>query len=495
MAGSACAQSAKELIPNGSFETFRTCPRQDNLLEEAVPWYNPNQATPDFYNECYPTDQIELPPRTGRGLARLFLDRGWGEYLATPLKKPLEADKCYYFEYYITTRNPNQYIIGTMGAYFSVQPLTSNRKDLLPANPQVMDPPQKTISASFKWERIAGTFKAKGGEQFVTIGSFNRLPEFLAFYYVFIDDVSLVPVELNLGNDTTLCGRKSTLLLKATTPGATEYRWNDGSKSPTFLVNRAGTYWVEVTTPCKILRDTIIVSYALPFTLGADTTLCNAQSLTLRTPDNAVDFTWQDGSRQRTQVVSRNGTYSLRVTQGGCVVADTIRIAFIKPPQLILGPNKALCGSDVYVIKPAYAEGTFAWRDAFARPQRTVSRSGVYRASVSNACATIRDSVTIDYGECGCLIYAPDIFTPNADGHNDTFEPFACGDISFQSLTIFNRWGEAIFSTQTAPFLWNGQFKGTSCPAGVYAWRIDYLFFAGETTTQKQKEGRLVVSY
>ena len=492
VSGTAMGQS---LIPNGGFEMYRSCPRQDNLLEEAVPWYNPNRATPDFYNECFPTNQIELPPRTGAGLARLFLDQGWAEYLATPLTKPLQAGKCYYFEMYISTRTPNQYVPKTLGAFFSSQPITSTAKDLLVARPQILDTQTKTITGPYKWDRISGTIKAVGGERFVTIGSFNTLPGFLGFYYVFIDDVSLLPIDLDLGNDTTLCGRKSTYLLKATTPGAIDYKWNDGSIAPTLLVTKPGKYWVTVTTACNTLRDTITVDYALDFALGADTTLCNGQSLRLMGPPDAPNYRWQDGSAQPDFMVSQPGKYSLQIRQGGCVVADTIQVNYIKPPQLELGPNKALCGDDVYIIRPVVAEGIFAWQDAFPQPDRTVNHSGTYLATVRNACATVRDSVDIDYGECGCIVYAPDVFTPNADGLNDLFQPVACGDITVQSLSIFNRWGELIFQTATVPFQWDGFAKGAICMPGVYVWHIDYVLQQRGKTSQKQTQGRLVVAY
>ncbi len=485
--------AGQELIPNGGFETYRNCPRQDNVLSEAVPWYNPNQATPDFYNQCFPTAQIELPPHSGRGLGRLFLDQGWAEYMATPLKKPLEADKCYYFEMYVATPAPNKYIPGNLGAYLSAQPLTATTTNLLTGTPQILDSPYKSVTTRFQWERISQTFKAKGGEQYVTIGAFSQLPVFLGFYYIFLDDISLKPIEFSLGNDTTLCGRQSTLLLHADTPGATAYRWNDGSTASTFRVTKAGTYSVTVTTPCTVLHDTIKVDYALPFTLGADTTLCNGQSLTLHVPANAPAYKWQDGSVQNSYLVNRAGTYSLQVSQAGCVAADTIQVRFIKPPQLELGPDKELCGTEVYDINPTFAEGTFAWKDTPDPPERTLHQSGVYRATVSNACATVTDSVAIDYGDCGCVIYAPGGFTPNADGQNDLFQPLACGDITMLSLTIFNRWGAVIFQTDTAPFQWDGQFNNLACPAGAYAWKIEYVLHRREKVSQLQKQGTLVL--
>lgn len=486
---------AQELVPNGGFETYRNCPRQDNLLEEAIPWFNPNRATPDFYNYCFDTGQMETAPHTGRGMGKLFLDQGFAEYMATPLRQPLKAGECYYFEMWISTRYLGQYIPGTLGAYFSAQPATSTAKDMLNVNPQILDASTKTVSQRFRWETIRGTIKASGGEKYLTIGSFKQLPVTLAFYEVFVDDISLVPIQLNLGPDTTLCGRKSTYRLNATTPGATEYRWQDGSVLPTFVVQKPGKYWVTVTTPCKILRDTITVDYALDFSLGADTTLCNGQTLTLNAPADAPNARWQDGSGQRSYVVRQTGSYSLRVTQANCVAADTVQVNFIKPPQLELGPDKSLCGAQSYTLSPSFSEGKFAWQDAFAQPERVVNTSGVYRATVRNDCAVVSDSVSIDYEGCECVIYAPDAFTPNADGQNDLFRPFGCGDILVQSLTIFDRWGEVIFRTSTEPFQWDGFYKGSICPAGVYSWHIDYLLRRRDKLSRKQLNGSLLLLY
>jgi gliding motility-associated-like protein len=482
----------QNLLKNGSFEDYRTCPRLDNLLIEAVPWYNPNGATPDFYHQCFPTVQMELPPHSGQGLARLFLDVGWAEYLATPLKKPLVADECYFFEMYLATPTPAKYLNGTIGAYLSENPITSPEKGLFTADAQIIDNVLTTSIPQLRWEKVSGYVKAKGGEQYLTIGSFKKLPVFLGYYYIFIDDVSLLPIELDLGKDTTLCGRKSTLLLDATTPGATEYRWHDGSTSPTFLVTKPGNYSVTVTTPCKVLRDTIKVDYALDFDLGRDTTLCEGQTMTLKVaPGLPPTFRWQDGSTTTTYPVKQAGLYTLRVEQASCTATDSIRIRYVLPPRLNLGLDQNLCGAEVYTIRPDFAEGKFSWQDQTAQIERTIGQSGFFQASVSNDCATVRDTISISYGDCGCILYTPDIFTPNADGQNDVFQPFGCGDITITSLSIFNRWGELIFQTDVAPFEWNGKYLGKVCPVGVYGWLIHYQLNQGTGVLAEQKRGAL----
>lgn len=483
---------AQNLIPNGGFENYRTCPRQDNLLREAVPWFNPNGATPDFYHECMPTVQMELPPHSGQGLARLFLDVNWSEYLATPLKEPLEAGECYFFELYIATPSPPRYLSGNIGAYFSEQPLQSAGKQLFTVDPQVLDQALNTGIPVLRWERISGYLKAKGGERFVTIGSYKKLPVFLGFFYLFIDDVSLLPIKMNLGRDTTLCGRSSTLALDATTPGATDYRWQDGSTAPTFRVNKPGLYSVTVTTPCRVLHDTIRVNYILDFDLGRDTTLCEGQAITLKAPPTLPPvYHWQDGSRMTTFPVTQAGTYSLQIEQGSCVVTDTIQIRYVPPPRLNLGLDQNLCGAEVFTIKPDYAEGKFDWLDQTPEINRTVGNSGLFRASVTNDCATVSDTLRVSYGDCGCVVHTPDIFTPNADGENDHFEPLACGDITLQSLSVFDRWGELIFYTAQPPFRWDGTHQGKACPIGVYGFQLHYHLRQGNGFAAEQKKGAL----
>ncbi|WP_019987135.1 T9SS C-terminal target domain-containing protein [Rudanella lutea] len=489
--------AGQELIPNGSFETFDNCPQKDNLLFEARPWYNPNKATPDFYHYCFPTAQIEVPPRTGSGLARLFMDFGWAEYLSTPLKEPLKAGEAYQFELYVSSATPNRYPAESFGAYFSTQALSSAEKDLLTltGKPQFIDNVPQRLTKRFGWEKVGGCLTARGGESHVTIGNFSKLPVSLGlgYYYLFVDDVSLVPIRMNLGKDTTLCGAKSTLLLNAETPGAIEYKWNNGSSAPTLRVAKPGKYWVEVTTPCKVLRDTITVNYRLDFSLGPDTTLCDAATLPLRVSQTGT-YQWQDGSTQNNFLVKQAGTYRVQVADGTCTVSDTIRVRYVRAPRLDLGPDQQLCGTEVYTVLPTIAEGKFRWLDPYEQVDRVVAQSGVYRAAVTNDCATVTDSVRVDYNGCECTIFTPDAFSPNADGLNDLFTPVACNDIRVQSLAVYNRWGELIFQTSRPPFAWDGTFRGAPCPAAVYTWHIDYQIQQADKPAEARKmQNRLLL--
>jgi gliding motility-associated-like protein len=65
-------------------------------------------------------------------------------------------------------------------------------------------------------------------------------------------------VIINLGNDTTICPGGQ-ILLDATTPYASSYLWQDGSKDSLYLVTENGLYWVHVNVDGCIHGDTISI--------------------------------------------------------------------------------------------------------------------------------------------------------------------------------------------------------------------------------------------
>lgn len=72
-------------------------------------------------------------------------------------------------------------------------------------------------------------------------------------------------------------------------------------------------------------------------------------------------------------------------------------------------------------------------------------------------------------------IFAPNAFTPNNDGDNDVWKPILRGySADGYDLTIFNRWGEAVFQSNDSNLPWtgeirNGDYFGTN---EVYNWQL-----------------------
>lgn len=72
------------------------------------------------------------------------------------------------------------------------------------------------------------------------------------------------------------------------------------------------------------------------------------------------------------------------------------------------------------------------------------------------------------------LVHAPNAFTPDGDGVNDSFTPVfnLPATVSNYELLIFNRWGERIFDTRSVGSAWDGTLNGELVQPDVYVWKL-----------------------
>jgi gliding motility-associated-like protein len=68
-------------------------------------------------------------------------------------------------------------------------------------------------------------------------------------------------------------------------------------------------------------------------------------------------------------------------------------------------------------------------------------------------------------------IFVPSAFTPNGDGKNDTFEPYMGRSFTLLDFSIYDRWGEKIFTTKKYN-VWDGKINGHSQNSGIYIWML-----------------------
>lgn len=87
-------------------------------------------------------------------------------------------------------------------------------------------------------------------------------------------------------------------------------------------------------------------------------------------------------------------------------------------------------------------------------------------------------------------IYVPTAFTPNSDGKNDVLKVVAYGKYKLHYFTIFNRWGETVFSSADFSKGWNGILLGSPATPGVYIW----ILKATDELTGKQIEQKGTVT-
>ncbi|PHI18245.1 hypothetical protein CEQ90_18845 [Lewinellaceae bacterium SD302] len=72
--------------------------------------------------------------------------------------------------------------------------------------------------------------------------------------------------------------------------------------------------------------------------------------------------------------------------------------------------------------------------------------------------------------------HAPNAFTPNGDGLNDIFIPkaFLFGHRAYR-FTVWNQWGQRIFTTDDPSQGWDGTYNNRDSPGGSYLWEAEII--------------------
>lgn len=209
----------QNLVPNGSFEDFSSCPPTaidaQGRIDLLNNWFIPSGGgTPDFFSSCHIPftgwPSVDVPnntwgsqnARTGSCYAGFAPS---AEYIEVQLIAPLTAGAMYDFEMYVSMGDEAQQSTDGLGVFFSDGPATVADGW---GNAQVNNGVFNFITNSSGWVLITGSYTAAGGEDHITIGNFfssffpvSNPAGTMALSYYFIDDVSLVqqlvlPVEL-----------------------------------------------------------------------------------------------------------------------------------------------------------------------------------------------------------------------------------------------------------------------------------------------------------
>ena len=183
----------------------------------------------------------------------------------------------------------------------------------------------------------------------------------------------------------------------------------------------------------------------------------------------------------------RPGNYLYIVESPAGCPGDTaslgVQVAY--PPEL--GPDTLLCRDSLLTlaVQPAGAYSAWRWNTGPNRPDIDISGAGTYVVTVTSLegnCVFV-DSVRVALITCSeCPVFVPNVFSPNDDGLNDSFQLFHdCLFLQYR-LTVFDRWGNQVFSAENPETGWDGRFRGKELPPGVLVWVLEMemeLFGAG----------------
>ncbi len=82
-------------------------------------------------------------------------------------------------------------------------------------------------------------------------------------------------------------------------------------------------------------------------------------------------------------------------------------------------------------------------------------------------------------------VFVPNAFTPNNDGLNDIIKPYLVGIKTLDYFTIYNRWGQKVFSTNQMGNGWDGYLNGKIIDNSEYAWVLKAVDITGKVYNLK----------
>lgn len=172
-------------------------------------------------------------------------------------------------------------------------------------------------------------------------------------------------------------------------------------------------------------------------------------------------------------------TYNF-LADNGCSDSKTVNIIVFPTPEADAGADLTILEGGEAVLN-ATATGTnlsYKWTPA----------TGLDRDDILNPLASPKDdtryTLTVKSTE-GCSMTTqvfvkvlkklniPNAFSPNGDGTNDEWNIKYLNTYPNATFTIFNRYGEKMYSGGSQSRGWDGRFGGTDAPAGTYYYLVD----------------------
>lgn len=328
------------------------------------------------------------------------------------------------------------------------------------------------------------------------------------------------PVFVSAGNDQTVCANNSVVqIIGAVSGGSTTGIWTSsgsgifpsgatalsGSYVPSEADKASGNirltltatntatceatsaYFQLIITPSPIVSagvDRVICAYE-PLILTGQSTTANVKW----TSSGSGKFTPDNTSINASYIPSTNDKTNGRVTitlstqePSNCIpVTDQLNLLIVPAPTVSLGEDVLVLEGESKVLSPSNITGDdlqYLWTPNINLNDNTL-RNPIFKGT-----SDTRYTLTVT-GRGGCKavdrffvkvlkpVRIPNAFSPNGDGLNDTWAPQEIENYPGAEISIFNRYGVKLYSGHAKDFAWDGTYKGTPLPVGMYYYILD----------------------
>lgn len=179
------------------------------------------------------------------------------------------------------------------------------------------------------------------------------------------------------------------------------------------------------------------------------------------TLNNSISSAQGCDSVERTVIIGIK-TLSVNITESN----GTLPVNFGESVQLNANTSGLV---NSYVWTPTqYVVGSNTGNNIVVKPESNTT----YQVVVKDAYCTAISSIVVNVIEPDTKFAMPTAFTPNGDGVNDLYRPILMPNLVTKEFRIYNRWGEKVFESTAIEPGWDGTFRDSKQPVGVYVYYI-----------------------
>lgn len=303
-------------------------------------------------------------------------------------------------------------------------------------------------------------------------------------------------------------------------PTPASYRWSDASGTVIGTTNALdnlgnGTYTLHMTDRNGCEQKLTSVTLLMPPLPTIDQSGMAVKNDECQNSTGAItgiramgappfSYAWQqDGDVLSTDANLANapaGRYILKVTDTyGCIVESTP--VFIGNINAMLPPPdytdlEILAGMDAVLKVNNRGNGTYQLFAASGNSPLATSTDGTFH--IPGLTQTTNFQVILKKGDCASSpetvtvkvvdevkVVLPNAFTPNGDGVNDVFRLRTLGLQKLLHFTVYDRWGNTVFTTRDLQTGWDGKRNGVPVSRGTYVWFLQGIDLGGREIREK----------
>jgi gliding motility-associated-like protein len=317
---------------------------------------------------------------------------------------------------------------------------------------------------------------------------------------------------VDAGTGGIICEGNS-IVLNATSNG-NNFLWNQtgtlsnaGLLQPTATPGISTTYIITARLgPCTEIDSATIFVKPAPQPFAADASICYGQTVRLNAT-GGISYSWIPA----TYLSSTNIPNPQVMKPASTIVYDLHAIGSNNCPSIqpskvkvtVTFPIKIFAGNDTAALvnEPLQLNAVdfnnnpvinWVWSPSAGLNNPLIpnpvfvsdkDRSYLLTAVTPEGCEA-RDSITIKVYKFAD-IFVPTAFTPNGDGKNEVLKAQPIGIKQFVRFSVYNRWGQLVFTTADHSKGWNGKISGVLQPAAVFVWIASAIDFKGRPIERK----------